>query len=133
MTKRITTQQLNRLMRWAQTAPETDAQDCDDADWMSEMNDWAYQVFKDTGCPPETSHIFGCDWCYRFFDFTIRHLEWLNTDEGGRYNREQAHWSWNNLIERGLSLKPRTDILQEGDRDWMVIGRQSPPDSMPRI
>ena len=133
MTKKITIQQLNNLMQQVAATPKTDEQDCDNADWFDEVFDWGQQVANNTGCPPATSHIFGCDQCYRVFDYIIRHKEWLNTDEGARYNREQAHWSWHDLIRRGLSLKPRTDILQAGDRDWMVIGRQSPPDSLPQM
>jgi len=133
MTRRITTQQLNRVLHWVQTAPETDKQDCEDIDWFDKVYDWAQRVANNTGCPPETSHIFGCDECYRLFDYVIRRIEWGNTDEGARYNREVKHWSWHDLIDRGASLQPRTDILQEGDRDWMVIGRQSPPDALPQM
>jgi len=123
--------QLNTILNWILSAPATDEQDCDSTDWYDEVYDWAYKVALNTGCPPETSHIFGCDECYDLFDFIVRNVTWGGTDEGAKHNRESKHWSWHNLIERGLPLQPRTDILQEGDSDWMVIGRQSPPPSMP--
>ena len=125
--------QLNKILDWIKTTPETDEQDCDSTDCYDELYDWAYKVATNEGCPPETSHVFGCDECYRAFDYIVRHVEWLNTDEGSKYNREQAHWSWHDLIRRGLPLEPRTDILLEGDRNWMIVGRQSPPDSLPRM
>lgn len=112
--------------------PEVDAQDCDSVDWAIEMYDWAEQVAHDTGCPPETNHVFGCDRCYEAFDFYIRIIEWGNTSEGAQYHREYKHWSWQDLIDKGLDF-PSKNFLQEGDRDWKIIGRQSPPDSMPEF
>ena len=110
--------------------PETDSQDCESTDWYSEMYDLASQVANDTNCPPETCHVFGCDKCYDTFDYLIRIIEWDSTPEGARYNREYKHWSWQNLIDKGLDF-PSKNFLQDGDRDWSVIGRQPPPDSMP--
>jgi hypothetical protein len=123
--------QLNTILDWIRSAPATDEQDCESTDWFDELYDWAHRVATNTGCPPETSHVFGCDKCYNCFDFIVRTIEWGNTDEGARHNREAKHWSWHNLIERGAPLQPRTDILHEGDRDWMVIGRQTQPVSAP--
>ena len=123
------------LLNWLlfEPMPKTDAQDCDSVDWAIEMHDWASQVANNTGCPPDTCHVFGCDRCYETFDFYIRIIEWSHTDEGARYLREQKHWSWHSLFERQEIdlIQPRNDILQDGDRDWMLIGRQSPPASMP--
>jgi hypothetical protein len=113
--------------------PETDSQDCESIDWIDEMIDWAQKVADDVACPPETSHVYGCDGCYQFFDYLIRINAWGLTDEGARYNREQKHWSWQDLINRGLDFLQPKNFLHEGDRDWHVIGRQSPPDSMPQM
>ena len=123
--------QLNSFIDWILSAPDTDEQNCDSTDWFTEMYDWAEQVTNDTGCPPDTSHVFGCDRCYNWFDYLIRDMEWQHTPDGMQYLREQHHWSWHDLIERGVPFQPRTDILQEGDRNWMVIGRQPRPDSAP--
>ena len=123
-----------RLLGSLFSMPDTDAQDCESVDWAIEMYDWAEQVAHDTGCPPESSHLFGCDRCFNAFDFYVRIIEWGLTEEGSRYNRESRHWSWHTLYERQeiALMQPRNDLLQEGDRDWMLIGRQPPPDSMPR-
>jgi len=123
--------QLNTILNWILSTPDTDVQDCDSTEWFDELYDWAYRVANGTGCPPQTSHVFGCDKCYHWFENLIRRFEWDNTEEGARYSSESKHWSWHNLIKRGLPLQPRTDILHAGDRDWMVVGRQSPPKSMP--
>ena len=123
--------QLNTIYNWILSAPATDEQDCESTDWYDELYAWAYRVANNTGCPPETSHIFGCDECYNLFDFIVRDVTWGKTAEGAKHNREAKHWSWHTLIERGLPLEPRTDILHEGDSDWMVVGRQTRPDSAP--
>ena len=112
--------------------PETDSQDCESFDWWDEMHQWADKVARDIACPPETNHVYGCDKCYESFDYLIRIITWELTDEGSRYRREYKHWSWQDLINRGCDF-PSKNFLQEGDRDWTIIGRQSPPASMPQI
>ena len=131
MATKITANQLETILNWIRSAPETDKQDCDSTDWYDELYDWAYKVAHDTGCPPETSHIVGCDRCYNMFDYITRNISWGMTPEGAKYNRESKHWSWHRLIERGLPLEPRSDILEEGDSDWMVAGRDPRPESAP--
>ena len=122
-----------RLLGFILSAPVYEERDCEDTDWFCEMQDWAVRVAEDTGCPPENSHLFGCDQCYSWFDWMVRHHEWVMTDEGSRYWREYTHWSWNNLIARGALLEPRTGVLQEGDIDYTAInGRPPIPESMPQ-
>ena len=122
-----------KLLGFILSTPKTDEQDCDDTDWFDEMNDWAKKVVADTGCPPETSHVYGCDKCYEAFEWLIRKFEWDQTDEGARYNRESKHWSWHNLIERGITaLDSNKSFLEDGDTDHAALGtRPAVPASFP--
>ena len=128
---KITTNQLETILDWIRSAPDTDEQDCDSTDWYDEVYNWAYKVATDTGCPSETNHLIGCEKCYNMFDYILRDISWKMTPEGAKYSRESKHRSWHRLIERGLPLEPRTDILEEGDSDWMVTGRGSRPTTAP--
>jgi len=133
MTIRITANQLTTILAWVRSAPATDEQDCDSIEWFDEIYGWAYKVATDTGCPPETSHLIGCDKCYETFDFLTRRFEWDLTDEGARYNRESKQWSWNNLMERGVTaLDPNKSFLKDGDTDHVALGtRPNVPASFP--
>lgn len=122
ITDELRAEYARKVLRFILSTPETEEQDCSNTEWFCEMENWAEQVVADTGCPPETSHVYGCDRCYETFEWLINWIEWSHTDEGARYLRESQHWGWHDLIRRGLDFDPNKSFLEDGDTDHVALG-----------